>query len=487
MKRCQGASDEGFDEDGADSVDQDEEDDDSEDDDYDDDDDDEISTDESSSLGSEIDVEAERLWDAMHTGIGGPPPQPYNMIPSPEQVLQDHLTALNGGSSSVLKLDDAIVQHILEMSHDGSEAAEARKQEAILQLYMNVLHAIRNSNSNHDDGNRRQGSMIKHVILGTKVLQCWTPDQQRTIYEALTVYHSTSITYWKLGTNDNNELCGIPTDHLMSILTSKTTITTWPMLTEFQIRGIELTNVESIHQLVRFLKSISGTIKLFNLLGMIISPDIVANSASPGCLFDPLLHVVETSTQLDEVQLHRIVDHRSMTEVTSTSMCPLVSAEALLHMLQIKPKWWRLALDGMGLQDTHLQVIGRQLVASKECKMNDLLSIRNNPELSPRALSQLYHLCINKQRMGLVLSDDKDLNALVDLVRPLNNLHRRLEYKDEQGNFSNVDTWLGWLQALSNLPWLDEARKLNYIWFTLLEQPAMISTAIHACSSTTAA
>ena len=114
--------------------------------------------------------------------------------------------------------------------------------------------------------------------------------------------------------------------------------------------------------------------------------------------------------------------------------------------------------------------------------MNDLLSIRNNPNVSSRALSQLYHICINKQRMGLVLSDDANLIALVDLVRPLNNLHRRLEYKDDQGAFSNVDQWLAWFQVLSNLPWLDETRKLNYIWFTLLEQPSMIATAIQTCS-----
>jgi hypothetical protein len=62
--------------------------------------------------------------------------------------------------------------------------------------------------------------------------------------------------------------------------------------------------------------------------------------------------------------------------------------------------------------------------------MNDLLSIHNNPKVTPKGLSQLYNVCLNKQRMGLVHSDDPLWVATFDLVRPLNNLHRRLEYKD---------------------------------------------------------
>ena len=80
--------------------------------------------------------------------------------------------------------------------------------------------------------------------------------------------------------------------------------------------------------------------------------------------------------------------------------------------------------------------------------------------------------------MGLVHSDDPSWVATFDLVRPLNNLHRRLEYKDENGRFTDTDRWMEWFQVLSNLPWIDEKRKLNYIWFTLLEQPEMIQSAL---------
>jgi len=99
----------------------------------------------------------------------------------------------------------------------------------------------------------------------------------------------------------------------------------------------------------------------------------------------------------------------------------------------------------------------------------------------------LYNICLNKQRMGLVLSDDPSWAATFDLVRPLNNLHRRLEYKDERGRFVNPQLWMDWFQVLSNLPWIDETRKLNYIWFTLLEQPEMIPSAVSYVSRSNAA
>jgi hypothetical protein len=463
-------------------------------------DEDDVSSDDSS-LGMEMDVEAGRLWDALHAGAGGgggttpggQPVPPPPMAQTPEQVIQGHLTALSNGSSTVLKLDDAMVQHIVQIPYQGTSelTAAAAKQGAVDHLYSNTLHAIQNSNNNNNNNNNNVSGTIKHVILGTSVLQLWTPQQQVAIYHALAAEHSSSITYWKLGTNDVDELCGIPADQLLSILIS----TTWPCLTEFQIRGLEFYTIETIHHLVQLLRSVSSTIKLFNILGMVLSTNVIMTSCGVGgALLDPLLQAVETIPQLDDVQLHRMAletnndNIRNLPHYDSTKtenmldMTPLVSSQALLHMLQVKPKWWRLTLDGMGLQDSHLQVLGSQLVSCKDCKMNDLLSLRNNPSLSSRALSQLYHVCINKQRMGLVLSDDGTLNALVDLVRPLNNLHRRLEYKDDQGNYSNVDQWLAWFQVLSNLPWLDETRKLNYIWFTLLEQPSMIATAIHTCS-----
>jgi hypothetical protein len=71
-----------------------------------------------------------------------------------------------------------------------------------------------------------------------------------------------------------------------------------------------------------------------------------------------------------------------------------------------------MALDGTGLDDTHLQILGQPpLQSSKDCKMNDLLSLRHNPKVTPKGLEQLYHVCLNNARMGLVHSDDPSWEA----------------------------------------------------------------------------
>jgi hypothetical protein len=191
-----------------------------------------------------------------------------------------------------------------------------------------------------------------------------------------------------------------------------------------------------MEQMVTFLQSVAPTIKLFNLLGLVLPSSLL--QSAPG-LLDPFYRAVEPISQLDEVQIHRLVDTSTTTATTidhntttQRIIPPMISVATLDHLLQVKPKWWRMTLEGLGLTNAHIEVIGRHLQASNNCKMNDLLSVQHNPSITPPCLTRFYfQVCINKHRMGLVLCDDASLNALVDLVRPLNNVHRRLEYKNE--------------------------------------------------------
>ena len=384
----------------------------------------------------------------------------------PEAMLQEHLTALGDSWSNRLDLDDYSIRHIVGMCEDGNGSASA-KQEVILQLYSDVLRGIQNSNI----------GTIKGVVLGTRVLQLWTLAQRTAIYQALTVLHSASISHWQLGTKDVDDIVGMPAEQLLSTLIS----TAWPCLTAFEMRGVQLPNTESIQHLVQFAQSVSPTIENFNIHGIVVPPKVVTSGGHDGALLDPLLTALGSSLQLNDLQLGRMALEGN--EMDDSHMSPLVSSQALLKLLQDKPALRRLTLDGMGLKDAHLQVLGSQLVASKDCRVHVLLSLRNNASVSSEALAQIYHICINKHHMGLVKSDDNNLMALVELVQPLNKLHRRLEYKDDQGNWTNADQWLAWLQVLSTLSIEDEARKLNYIWFTLLEDPVMIATAVQSCSA----
>ena len=407
--------------------------------------------------------------------------------PSPQEFLRQHFASLCNGSATCLELRDRDVQHIIDMRHDATTGAEhaavSAQREAVTHLHSAVLRTLQNTTS----------ANIQGVSLEGKVLQLWTPAQQIAIYQALAARYSSTMTDLHLGieldgaygTYRANGLYGIPTEPFLSTLVS----TTWPRLTSFEVGGIEISCTESLEHMVQFVQSISPALKTFYLLGIVVSPNMVTaygyDNGTPGeALLDPLLKAFGSCRQLSDLQLHRMVLDNETEKMTRT---PLFSSQALLHLIQAKQAWWRLTLDGMGLQDSHLEVLGSQLLSSKDYRVNIafFVSVRNNPRLSSTALASLYHICMNKREMCMVLSDDDNLNALMILVDPLNNFHKRLDYKDEDGNFPSVDQWFAWLQVLSNLRREDDAFKLNSIWVTLLEEPTMIALAIDACSRST--
>jgi hypothetical protein len=246
-------------------------------------------------------------------------------------------------------------------------------------------------------------------------------------------------------------------------------------LTELEIWGLEVTSLAQIELMVQMVQQAMPHIRQVNLLGLHLSEELVLSS--PG-LFDGLVAAVEQVKTLDELQL-RASPSGSGRVIVAADVPPLVSIKALEHLLRVKPKWWRFALDGMGLEDRHLHILAKALKSNKDCKMNDILSIQDNPNVTQKGLETLYTVCINKQRMGLVHCDDPSWVATFDLVRPLNNLHRRLEYMNHQDNtggslYTSRERWIEWLAVVGNLPWLEEERKLNYLWFALLEQPDFV-------------
>jgi hypothetical protein len=197
---------------------------------------------------------------------------------------------------------------------------------------------------------------------------------------------------------------------------------------------------------------------------------------------DPLVQLVQTFPGFDELQLQvcrpTTGSTLSATNNNDNNTTPsLLRPTILQQMLTTKPKWWRLRLDGLALDDQHVQILAEALQSSSDCKMNDLLSLQKNPAISNAGLEKLYTVCINKQRMGLVLSDNESWVATFDLVRPLNNLHRRLEYRNGT-QYKSRASWVDWITVCANLPWIGDARKVNYLWFTLLEQPGWINNTV---------
>jgi len=238
---------------------------------------------------------------------------------------------------------------------------------------------------------------------------------------------------------------------------------------------------------------------------------------NPGWL-DPILLALavptaETTSPLDELKLIGNYHHHNHHNSTARKKIPsAITPHALSALLQYKKKWWRLTLDGLGLQDEHLHVVTTMFRRDDTCKAGDLLSLERNPDISSSAYREFFEGCFFwKRRMGLIKVDDKAWEGQFDLVRSMNNLHNRLDYvvqesdtttaaitntTSQDGNndhyhqakcsFASQDKWIEWLAKLgTGLPWEDNKYRINYLWFTLMEKPEFIYSHVKTPSTTT--
>ena len=401
---------------------------------YDDDDDE-------SSYDSDIDQEAHRLMVALQGGE-------EQDTQSPEERWNDFCQALATGQSTALKITDDMVEWVANMMDDDNDHSEERLQ-LTATLCQDVVTAL------------SQATGINVVILGRSFLSLLSDGQQAQVYQGIAQRHAETVRFWKQGSDDSVDPCGMATDALLQTWAS----TSWPALTEVELRGLSMES-DLRPLLLEFLQKTSS-IRQCNLLGVVLCDELLQKEG----LLDPVFQLVQTIQGFDELQVQVTRHENAMSG--KKSLVPLLTPDILAQMLKTKPKWWRLRLDGLALDDRHVQILAAALQASADCKMNDLLSLRDNPNITDAGLEHLYTVCINKQRMGLVLSDNAVWVATFDLVRPLNNLHRRLEYRNGTQYKSRAE-WVDWLSVVANLPWIEDARKINYVWFTLLEQPGWV-------------
>jgi hypothetical protein len=188
------------------------------------------------------------------------------------------------------------------------------------------------------------------------------------------------------------------------------------------------------------------------------------NTSFAAGAFDPVLYAARDANLLDELRL---------TLQGSPWPMPLISKTALEDLLLHKKKWWRLALEGVGLDDTHCDVLATLFKRDDACKVGDLLSLKSNPAIHQSGYKAIFSVFFNKQRMGMIKVDNAAWEAKFDLVRSMNNLHGRLDYL-QKGVFQSRATWVEWLAKLGSLGWEDDKHKLNYIWYTLRERPEFI-------------
>jgi len=223
-----------------------------------------------------------------------------------------------------------------------------------------------------------------------------------------------TLTYLKLDRDDWNLESSTAVLKAMAYL---------PQLAQVELRGMHLDD-DALGYLCTSLASTNKTLKQVNLLN-------VALTAVTS--LDPLLQVL-AQTPVDELRM----------ESTSVSDIPLLSASALHALLIVQPKWWRLALHGLGLNETHAAVLTKVLSTHAIRSFGDVLSLVHNPLLPT---TELYQACAATARMGRVTLDNVAQSTALDTYRTLNNVHQRLDYM-ENGVYTDRARWLDWLERV---------------------------------------
>mmetsp|Transcript_19306 Transcript_19306/g.41530 ORF Transcript_19306/g.41530 Transcript_19306/m.41530 type:complete len:514 (+) Transcript_19306:108-1649(+) len=379
---------------------------------------------------------------------------------SPQEQWQDYLAHFS--RVKVLKLTDAMVADMMPptTNDNGDNNSNNDNNEMIPRMLQQLHTAI-----------DQHGAGITHVILGTQFL-ARTVVQQQQLYSLLNKIwkrHGATITYLKLGSEDDAadpSVLGLST--LFSVLLpnnddkeTSTTTTTFN-LTELELASFCVRSKEHIASLQTILNR-APKLKQLNLVGVVVS---LEGDELKG-LVDPLFSEAGQAPALDEC--------RFTCTQSSTAAEPLLSATCLKEMLQAKPKWWRLGMDGLGLRDEHCRVLAAAMGDNANCKAGDLLSLTRNPHITNEGFHQLFSVLFQKQRMGLVKVDNLQWQANFDLVRSMNNLHGRLGFF-EAGAYASRIHWIQWLAQLSQITWEDDAHKTNYLWFTILERPDFVHT-----------
>jgi hypothetical protein len=138
-----------------------------------------------------------------------------------------------------------------------------------------------------------------------------------------------------------------------------------------------------------------------------------------------------------------------------------------------------LHLINLGLGDEHCKAIAELLVKHDGAPEGALgqLRLEGNPAIGHDGCEAILGLLNREHWIGAVSVDNDIWQAKFDLVVEMNRKHGRGEYLRD-GVFESQEDWLNCLERLAGVGENDEtddARRLNFLWYTLLEKPEYVS------------
>jgi hypothetical protein len=240
------------------------------------------------------------------------------------------------------------------------------------------------------------------------------------------------------------------------------------------IRGITLSDKSEVELLADALGARGASLRIIYMVGIFSR----SNEKCAGFL-DPILHAVRRLPQQPPEFL--LTGNQSQEKGKGPS---LITVQALRLFLQSAVDFTgggsrRLHLNSLGFSDEHCKVLAELLVKHYGASERALgqLALRGNPAIGNEGFEAILGLLNRERWLGRVTVDDKSWQAKFNLVAEMNTKGRGKFL--QSGVFDSKIEWVAWLDRLAALDVENgetgDARRLNFLWYTLIEKPEFIS------------
>jgi hypothetical protein len=342
-----------------------------------------------------------------------------------------------------------------------NEILMGRMQERLLETLEKITRAV----------------PFSYLTFGNKIFMTMNERQQQTFFHSI---FNLPVTHIDVGVTTDNG-----TESPAITISTSALLETLPQLQTsvkcFFVRNFALTHQSDVQSLSNIIVSKRATLLYLWLENIECPVDGCNKEASDGSdrFLDPLLYAT--------FGLYDFCVSTKTRSVHST----LVSPTALRALFVEGKQFQRLSLNGLGLTDSHVLAIEDGL--STPGTHLRMLDLESNPGITAQGYDALLNLINRANVLGYgafnkwhgFRVDDKVWEGNLNLLSEMNWKYSRLEYLTN-GTFTSAERRWQWLEravGLSGSNAVDEderkksdAKHLNFVWYTLCENPEMMQT-----------
>jgi hypothetical protein len=324
---------------------------------------------------------------------------------------------------------------------------------------------------------------IDYLTFGNKFFITMNEQQQRSFFHVIFNLSSDGIIVGEETANSTeSSAITISTAALLETLPHL-----HPWVRQLTVSNVALTHQSDVQALSNIILSNGRGVEELQLMSIECPVDdcYKEDSDEPNGFLDPLLYAASV-----------LIDFSISTKTRSVHSS-LVSPGALRAMIAEGKNNGSFRLNGLGLTDSHVLVIVD--VLSTPGTQLRWLNLESNPGITDQGYGALFNLINRTNPIDYVprdewigewigfCVDDKVWEGKLNLVSYMNSEYHRLEYLTN-GTFTSEERKWQWLERVADLPITDhwdlrkdgkklwDAKHINFIWFTLCQNPEMMQT-----------